>query len=40
MHHYRVFGVSETRTVAELAIKFYVDAFNEVSKEVFPGGRW
>lgn len=40
MQHYRVIGVSEPRTVAELAITFYVEAFNEVSKEVFPGGRW
>ncbi len=39
MRHYRVFGVSEPRTVGELAIKFYVDVFNEVSREVFPGGR-
>lgn len=37
--HYRRKGVSEPRTAAELAMKFYVGMLNRVSTEVYPGGR-
>ena len=35
MKHYRRQGVSESRTVAELAMRFYVDMINRVLEEVF-----
>ncbi len=37
--HYRRRGVSEPRTAAELAMKFYVGMLNRVSAKVYPGGR-
>lgn len=37
--HYRRIGVSEPRTAAELAMKFYVGMLTRVSAEVYPGGR-
>ena len=35
MGYYRRKGVSEPRTVAELAMQFYVDMMNRVTREVF-----
>jgi len=37
--HYRRRGVSEPRTAAELAMRFYVGMLNRVSAKVYPGGR-